>query len=155
MIELTRGDLLKADVEALVNAVNTVGVMGKGIALQFKRAFPENYRFYRRACEQGDVSPGRMLVFDCGRLLNPRYIVNFPTKRHWRNPSRLEDIRAGLAALVTEIRERRISSLAIPPLGCGHGGLDWAVVRPMIAEAMGRVPEVEVLLFEPIGVRSK
>ena len=151
MIEITRGNLLTADAEALVNTVNTVGVMGKGIALQFKQAFPENYRFYRRACEKGEVQPGRMLVFETGRMLNPRYVVNFPTKRHWRGKSRLTDIRAGLETLVEEIRRRSISSVAVPPLGCGNGGLDWAVVRPLIEDAMNQLPDVKVLLFEPAG----
>lgn len=151
MIEITRGNLLTADAEALVNTVNTVGVMGKGIALQFKQAFPENYRCYRRACDKGEVEPGRMLVFETGRMLNPRYVVNFPTKRHWRDKSRLTDIRAGLGTLVEEIRRRSISSVAVPPLGCGNGGLDWAVVRPLIEDAMNQVPEVRVLLFEPAG----
>ncbi len=153
MIEITHGDLLEADVEALVNTVNTVGVMGKGIALQFKKAFPENYRTYRDACERGDLQPGRMFVFETGRMFNPRYIVNFPTKRHWRNRSRLDDVRAGLDALAGEIRERDIASVAIPALGCGHGGLDWRVVRPLIEEAMAEVPDVRALLYEPAGGR--
>lgn len=151
MIQITRGNLLEADVEALVNTVNTVGVMGKGIALQFKQAFPDNYAFYRRAYERGELEPGRMLVFETGRMINPRYIINFPTKRHWRGKSRLEDVRAGLDALVDEIRERRISSVAIPPLGCGNGGLSWRVIRPLIEGAMQKLPEVETLLFEPAG----
>ncbi len=151
MIEITRGNLLKADVEALVNTVNTVGVMGKGIALQFKQAFPENYQAYRRAYEQGELEPGRMFVFETGRMVNPRYIVNFPTKRHWRNKSRLEDVRSGLDALAGEIREREIASVAIPPLGCGNGGLDWDVVRPLIEEAMAKVPDIRALVYEPAG----
>ncbi len=151
MIEITRGNLLKADVEALVNTVNTVGVMGKGIALQFKQAFPENYRAYRRAYERGELEPGRMFVFETGRMVNPRYIVNFPTKRHWRNKSRLEDVRAGLDALAGEVRERGITSIAIPPLGCGNGGLAWEVVRPLIEEAMAKVSDVRALLYEPAG----
>lgn len=151
MIELTRGNLLEADVEALVNTVNTVGIMGKGIALQFKQAFPENYRFYRRAAEAGEVEPGRMLVFETGRLVNPRYIINFPSKRHWRARSRPEDIQAGLEALREEIVRRGITSVAVPPLGCGNGRLDWATVRPMIENALAPLRDVLVLLFEPAG----
>lgn len=151
MIQLTRGNILEAATEALVNTVNTEGVMGKGIALQFKRAFPENYLFYRRACERGEVEPGRMLVFETGRLSPPRYIINFPTKRHWRSPSRVEDIETGLQALVREITGRGIRSIAIPPLGCGNGGLDWREVRPRIERALAPLADVEVRLYEPAG----
>lgn len=143
-----RGNLLEANVDALVNTVNTVGIMGKGIALQFKKAFPENYKKYRKACEQDDVVPGRMFVFETGQLV-PRLIVNFPTKRHWRQPSRLEDIRDGLADLVRVIHECKIGSIAIPPLGAGNGGLDWKKVRPLIIEALGEIDDLAVHLFEP------
>src|SRR5690242_6830780 len=125
MIEFKKGDLLSEDVEALVNSVNCVGIMGRGIALQFKNAFPDNFRAYAAACRRGEVQPGRMFVFETGRLLNPRYIINFPTKRDWRGKSRLEDIETGLAALAEEIRARGIRSIAVPPLGSGLGGLDW------------------------------
>jgi O-acetyl-ADP-ribose deacetylase (regulator of RNase III) len=151
MIELTRGDILKADAEALVNTVNCVGVMGRGIALQFRKAFPENFEVYKAACDRGDLQPGRMLVHDLGRLSNPRYVINFPTKRHWKGKSRIEDIEAGLATLVREVRTRGIRSLAIPPLGCGLGGLDWREVRPKIEKEFESLPEVRVLLFEPAG----
>jgi O-acetyl-ADP-ribose deacetylase (regulator of RNase III) len=151
MIDLTRGNLLLADTEALVNTVNTVGVMGKGIALQFKQAFPENYRAYRRACEAGEVQIGKMFVFDAGPLSNPRHVINFPTKRHWRGKSRLGDVVAGLAALSDEIRAREIRSVAVPPLGCGNGGLDWRDVRPLIENALRGLEGVSVLLFEPVG----
>lgn len=151
MIRFVQGDILQADAEALVNTVNCVGVMGRGIALQFKNVFPANFRAYEAACQRKEVQPGRMFVFDIGELTSPRYIVNFPTKRHWRGKSRIEDIQAGLAALVDEIRERSIRSIAIPPLGSGLGGLDWAEVRPLIAQALAALPEVEVLVFEPGG----
>lgn len=151
MIELTRGDILQADVEALVNTVNCVGVMGRGIALQFKRAFPENFEAYRAACEREAVRPGRMFVFETGKLHGPRYIINFPTKRHWRGKSRIEDIDAGLIALVGEVRRRGIRSIAIPPLGSGLGGLDWGEVRQRIEQAFTALPEVRVLVFEPAG----
>jgi O-acetyl-ADP-ribose deacetylase (regulator of RNase III) len=151
MIKLTQGNLLEAGTEALVNTVNTVGVMGKGIALQFKRAFPENYAVYRGACERGEVQPGRMLVFETGWMSPPRYIFNFPTKRDWRSPSRMEDIEAGLAALAEEIASRGIRSIAIPPLGCGNGGLDWSQVRPRIERTLADLKDVEIRLYEPAG----
>ncbi|WP_437602991.1 macro domain-containing protein [Sorangium sp. So ce590] len=151
MIELTRGDILKVDAEALVNTVNCVGFMGRGIALQFKHSFPENFRVYEAACKRGEVQPGRMLVVETGQLTNPRYIVNFPTKRHWRANSRLSDIEAGLEALVAEVERRHIRSIAVPPLGCGLGGLAWRDVRPRIERAFAAASEVRVLLFEPAG----
>ena len=129
MIEYTTGDILRSDAEALVNTVNCVGVMGRGIALQFKNLFPANFKAYAAACKRQEVRPGRMFVFDIGQLTLPRYIINFPTKRHWRGKSRMEDIESGLAALVETIRERGIRSIAVPPLGSGLGGLDWVEIR--------------------------
>lgn len=149
MIELTRGDLLGADAEALVNTVNCVGHMGAGLALQFKRAFPANFAAYAAACKRGEVQPGRMLVIETGLLTNPRYIVNFPTKRHWKNKSHIEDIDAGLTALIADVRRLRIALIAVPPLGCGLGGLDWADVRPRIERAFAPLPDVRVLVYEP------
>ena len=141
MIEFRTGDILAADAEALVNTVNCVGIMGRGIALQFKNAFPDNFKAYEAACRRGDVQPGRMFVFETGQLTNPRYIVNFPTKRHWRGNSRMEDIESGLDALVGEIGRRGIRSIAIPPLGSGLGGLDWTEVLPRIEQAMQALPD--------------
>jgi O-acetyl-ADP-ribose deacetylase (regulator of RNase III) len=151
MIEIARGNLLLAEVDALVNTVNCVGFMGKGIALQFKLAFPANNKAYEAACARGEVVPGRMLVHDNGGLVNPRWIINFPTKRHWRGKSRLEDVAAGLKALIADVQRLGIRSIAVPPLGCGLGGLDWAVVRPMIEQAFDALPDVQVQLFEPSG----
>lgn len=151
MIRFGRGDILAADAEALVNTVNCVGVMGRGIALQFKNRFPANFKAYAAACKRDEVRPGKMFVFDTRELSWPRYVINFPTKRHWRGKSRIEDIRAGLEALVEEIRARGIRSVAIPPLGSGLGGLDWNEVRPLIEEAMEALPNVDVLVFEPGG----
>ena len=149
MIEITTGDILSADVEALVNTVNCVGISGRGIALQFRKAFPENFKAYELACKRGEVQPGRMFVFDTGQLTNPRYIINFPTKRHWRGKSRLEDIELGLQALVREVRQRGIRSIAVPPLGCGLGGLRWSKVRPKIEEALAALPDVRAIVFAP------
>ncbi|MCU0754825.1 MAG: macro domain-containing protein [Xanthomonadales bacterium] len=152
MIEYTRGDILRSDAEALINTVNCVGVMGRGIALQFKAAFPANFKAYVLACQRAEVQPGRMFVFDTGQLTPPRIIINFPTKRHWRGKSRMEDIEAGLTALVATIRERGIHSVAVPPLGSGLGGLDWQEVRPRIEAALGALEGVRVIVFEPGGV---
>lgn len=151
MIKVTRGDILKADAEALVNTVNCVGFMGRGIAAQFKRAYPANFTAYQAACKRHEVQPGKMLIIETGQLAGPRWIVNFPTKRHWRNGSRLEDIDAGLATLIAEVQRLQIKSIAVPPLGCGLGGLDWSVVRPRIERAFSALPDVTVLIFEPEG----
>lgn len=149
MVELTHGNLLEADADALINAVNTVGVMGKGIALQFKYAFPDVFRVYVAACRRDEVQPGHMLVVPTGRVGNPRYIIHFPTKRHWKERSRLEDIEAGLAALVTVVQATGIGALAVPALGCGNGGLVWDEVRPRIEAAFAPLPAVRVLLYVP------
>lgn len=151
MIKETRGDILKADVEALVNTVNCVGVMGRGIALQFKKSYPENFNFYKKVCDDKGLSPGKVLVYDLDRFINPRYIINFPTKQHWKGKSKLEYIDAGLKALVNEIQRLDIKSIAIPPLGCGLGGLDWQEVRSRIETALSELSNVEVILYEPAG----
>jgi O-acetyl-ADP-ribose deacetylase (regulator of RNase III) len=142
-------NLLDADVEALVNTVNTVGVMGKGLALQFKRRFPLNFEVYAVACRRGEVEVGRMLVIETGRAPGPRFIINFPTKKHWRDPSQLEYVSTGLAAMVSEVRTRGIRSIAIPPLGCGNGGLAWSEVRLLIEEALIELPGVRAVMFSP------
>ncbi len=151
MIEYKRGDILREEAEALVNTVNCVGVMGRGIALQFKNAFPENFKAYAAACKNKEVKPGRMFVFETGQLTNPRYIINFPTKRHWRGKSRMEDIEAGLKALADTIQRYNIHSIAIPPLGSGLGELDWVEVRPRIEASLQPLTEVRILLYEPHG----
>lgn len=151
MVETTRGNLLDADAEALVNTVNTVGIMGKGVALQFKQAWPENFRAYLKACQAKQVQPGRMFIYDLGGIRNPRYIINFPTKRHWRGKSKIEDIRSGLAALVADVRRLGIRSIALPPLGCGYGGLNWNEIFPLIRDTFAALPDVKVLAYEPAG----
>ena len=151
MIEYKTGDIFGEDVEALVNTVNCVGVMGRGVALQFKRAFPENFTAYAEHCKSGDMQPGRVFVFETENLGNPRYIVNFPTKRHWRGKSRLEDIESGLESLVSEIKKRSIRSIALPPLGSGLGGLDWGQVRPKLTASLESSEGVRVVIFEPGG----
>lgn len=152
MIEITQGNLLEAPVEALVNTVNTAGIMGRGIALQFKQAYPEMFRVYEKACRAGEVRLGEVQVFDLGGLAGgPRWIINFPTKGDWRAASRVSDIESGLRDLVTTIRRLGIRSIAVPPLGCGNGGLDWDDVRPRIETALAVLPEVKVLLYAPGG----
>jgi O-acetyl-ADP-ribose deacetylase (regulator of RNase III) len=150
VIEYTRGDILQADAEALVNTVNCVGVMGRGIALEFKQAYPENFKAYAAACRREEVKPGRMFFFDTGQL-TPHWIINFPTKRHWRGKSRIEDIESGMRDLVEQIQVRSIHSIAIPPLGSGLGGLDWRAVRPLIEAGLQEVPSVRAVVYEPGG----
>lgn len=149
MIEFTTGNLLEADAEALVNTVNTVGVMGKGVALQFKLAFPANFKAYLSAVRRGEVQLGRMHVFPTGNFENPRYIVNFPTKGHWRQRSSISDIEAGLDELRRFILDNNIRSVAVPPLGCGNGGLSWGDVRPLIESKLSSLDGTRVLVFEP------
>lgn len=149
-IQLSHGDLLKQDdVDAIVNTVNCVGVMGKGIALQFKNKWPENFNRYKAACGAGEVRPGKMVVFDAGAYAKPHYIINFPTKDHWRGNSQISFIEDGLRDLVAQIQRIGIKSIAVPPLGCGNGGLNWADIKPLIVSAFDRLPEVDVRLFEP------
>jgi O-acetyl-ADP-ribose deacetylase (regulator of RNase III) len=151
MTEFVEGNILEADVQAVVNTVNTVGVMGKGIALQFKKAYPEMFEEYERACARGEVETGRMHIFDRGSLFNPRYIINFPTKKHWKGRSKIKDIEAGLQDLTQQVQARHVISIAVPPLGCGHGGLAWRDVRPLIVKAFETLPGVRVLVYAPKG----
>ena len=151
MIEEAHGNLLRADVDALVNTVNTVGVMGEGIALQFKRAFPTMFRDYAQAAKRQELALGTMHVWSTGQLSGPRFVINFPTKGHWKAGSHLADIKRGLDDLVSVIRREGIQSIAVPPLGCGNGGLDWAVVEPLIRAKFACLEDVEVLLYSPNG----
>ena len=149
MIRFTTGNLLDAKTEALVNTVNTVGIMGKGIALMFKEAFPENFSSYELACKRNEISVGHMYVTERQNLIGPRWIINFPTKKHWRHPSKMEWVTEGLKDLKRIVVENGIRSIALPPLGSGNGGLDWQDVRPKIEEALGTLPNVEVTVYEP------
>lgn len=149
MITFLQGNLLDAPVEAVVNTVNTVGVMGKGIALMFKEAFPANFAAYEQACKRKEVRVGKMFVTEHLALEGPRWIINFPTKQHWKPPSKLEWIVDGLDDLRRVIDEKNIQSIALPPLGCGNGGLEWSVVRDKIEHALGDLTNVDVLVFEP------
>lgn len=147
-----QGDLLKQlDVDAIVNTVNCVGVMGKGIALQFKKKWPANFKAYAASCKAGHIKLGKMFIVDAGALATPKYIINFPTKDHWRGKSTIAFIQDGLFDLVEQIKQLGITSIAIPPLGCGNGGLDWQQVKPLIEQAFATIPEVEARVFEPVG----
>lgn len=148
----TTGNLLTAGTDALVNPVNTAGVMGAGLALAFRFAYPANYRAYRNACAAGTVQPGRMFVHHTGRP-NPRFIINFPTKRSWRDRTRLDDIRTGLDDLVGVVADHNVTSIAIPALGCGLGGQPWELVRKLIEEACTRIPHVPVVIYGPLTQR--
>lgn len=148
MLEYTKGNLLDANTEALVNTVNEVGIMGKGIALMFKDLFPAASSAYMAACKEGRIRVGHVFATPSEQLF-PKWIIHFPTKRHWRHPSKIEWIRAGLNDLARTVLDLDIKSIAIPPLGCGNGGLDWEEVRPLIEEAFARLPRVDVLLYEP------
>lgn len=150
-ILIRRGDLFDDPAEALVNPVNAVGVMGAGLAKEFRARFPANYRAYLRACKSGHVAPGRMFVYDYGAGRSPRYIINFPTKRHWKDPSRMADIESGLAGLRRTLAERAIASVALPALGAGLGGLDWPGVRRRIEDSLGGLDGVAVTAYGPLA----
>lgn len=147
MIHYVSGDILKSDAEAIVNPVNCVGVMGRGLALQFKNAFPDNFKAYAAACKRYEVWPGQLFVFD-NKVIQPRYIINFPTKLHWKDKSLMKDIELGLIDLITTISDYGIHSIAIPKLGCGLGGLNWSEVRPLIESALLHLNDVRVMLYD-------
>lgn len=154
MIEYKKGDLLKTEAEALVNTVNCVGIMGKGIALQFKKAYPDNYKAYKQACDEKKIQIGSMFVFTTDSLVNPKYIINFPTKQHWKSSSKLENIEKGLKDLVKQILDLNIRSIAVPSLGCGCGGLDWNTVRKLIEKEFSKLENVSFIVFEPIDAKQ-
>lgn len=148
MIRLVRGSIFDSDAEALVNAVNTVGVMGKGLALQFKQRYPRNYQLYREACRNNQVCLGKMLVVPTNQVTNPKWIINFPTKTHWREPSQLSYIERGLVDLVQQVSFYGINSLAVPALGAGLGGLDWEDVKAMLLRYLSAL-NIPVTIYEP------
>ncbi|RYX99710.1 phosphatase [bacterium] len=148
-MEYIKGDLLQAKTQALVNTVNTVGVMGKGIALQFKERFPQNYKEYVSACKNKELHPGKLLVVKELTLEGEKIIINFPTKTEWYLKSRYEYIEAGLKELAIAISEYKITSIAIPPLGCGNGGLKWEKVKPLIEKYLGELSNIDIQVYEP------
>lgn len=148
------GDMFSEPAEAIVNTVNCVGVMGKGVALEFKRRWPENFRAYKRLCDAGRLAPGNVFIFELGDLLrgaDRQFLINFPTKQHWKAKSKIEYVETGLDDLARKIRELGIRSLVMPPLGCGNGGLDWEEVRPIIEEKLAPLEDVKVIVFSPAG----
>ena len=152
MTRFISGNLFESNAEAIVNTVNCVGVMGRGVALQFKKLYPDNFKVYELACARNEVMPGRMFIYELNQIVNPKYIINFPTKRHWRSTSRIDDIEKGLSDLATVITERKISSIALPPLGAGLGGLDWGIVKEKIEAMFGHLSSVDIVVYEPNGV---
>ncbi len=149
MITTLRGNLLEDNAQALINTVNTVGVMGKGIALPFKQRFPANFAAYAQACKLGQVQTGRMFITEPGALAGPRWVVNFPTKQHWRDPSRMAWVVDGLQDLRGFLARNAVQSIALPALGAGLGGLPWAAVRGHIDATLGNLA-VDVRVYEPL-----
>ncbi|MEC9492911.1 type II toxin-antitoxin system antitoxin DNA ADP-ribosyl glycohydrolase DarG [Flexistipes sp.] len=149
MIEYKQGNILEEQTDALVNTVNCVGVMGRGIAYQFKKSFPENFKAYVDACKHGKVQPGQMFVFKTNFITKPKYIINFPTKRHWKGKSRIEDIEKGIDSLVETINKYNISSIALPPLGSGLGGLEWQDVKQLIEKKLSKLTDISIIIYEP------
>jgi O-acetyl-ADP-ribose deacetylase (regulator of RNase III) len=145
MLRFMSGDLFESKAETLVNTVNCVGIMGKGVALAFKQRYPEMYEKYRLQCDRDEIQLGILTLYTDTKP----WIINFPTKHHWRSHSRLKSIEAGLEYLVQHYREWGITSLAMPALGCGHGGLDWRDVRPLIERYLGQLDDVEIEVYEP------
>ena len=153
MLRFTRGDIFRQRVEALVNPVNCLGVMGRGLALQFKVAYPECFPPYRQACRDGALRPGNVLITPTGYAM-PKCIVHFPTKRDWRDNSLRHDIDEGLRDLAIAIQHRRMTSIAVPPLGCGLGGLSWTSIRPLVERHLGGL-SCDITVLEPVPSRQR
>lgn len=148
MIIYKQGNLFEDEAEAFVNAVNLVGVMGAGIALQFKKRYPEMFKDYKKQCKAGKLALGTMHVYK-RKEENPKYIINFPTLYHWKDKSKLKDIKQGLEDLLTVVKKKKIKSIAIPALGCGVGGLEWREVKQVIENTF-KDSKVQVHLYEPL-----
>lgn len=145
MIEYRKGDIFKSEAKIIINPCNCVGVMGKGLALQFKNNFPDNFSLYKEACDQGLLKPGTLFIVD----LSDTVIINFPTKRHWKDSSYLEDIDKGLQALAAQLKKSNWESIALPALGCGLGGLDWALVKSLIEQYLNSFENIHIIVYEP------
>jgi O-acetyl-ADP-ribose deacetylase (regulator of RNase III) len=144
-----KGNILESNTEVIINPVNTVGIMGKGLALEFKQKFPYNYKLYKEACKNETIDIGKLLLVDESHLENKKFIINFPTKKHWRNPSKIEYIEEGLKDLIHIIEKNNFESIAIPALGCGLGGLKWEHVRLLLEKYLGNNQKTEIIIFEP------
>lgn len=151
MIKFKTGNIVKDESDAIVNTVNCVGVMGKGLALQFKKAYPDNFTQYKSACNKGGVHLGKMFITQHLDLINTQWVINFPTKNHWKGNSKIDYIELGLIDLVEQIKALKIKSIAIPPLGAGLGGLDWNIVKDKIVESLSGIDNIEVTVYEPKG----
>ncbi len=149
MINIKKGNLLSEKVDALVNAVNCVGVMGKEIALQFKNKWPDYFIAYAKSCKAGAIRPGVISTYALNQSGQPFYIINFPTKNNWRDKSTLAYIKDGLDDLKIFIEINNIRSLALPALGCGNGGLEWSIVKPLIEASFSSLKDIDIYLFEP------
>lgn len=150
-ITFKNGNLFNEDADAIVNTVNCVGVMGKGVALEFKKRWPKNYVAYREQCEANALEPGKLYIHDNRDLLDstgPNYLINFPTKKHWRSKSKIEYIEKGLETLCHTLPQYNIKRVAMPPLGCGNGGLSWPLVKQLIEEKLSGVPDIEFVIME-------
>ncbi|WP_338815028.1 macro domain-containing protein [Bernardetia sp. Wsw4-3y2] len=149
----TKGNILESNTEVIINPVNTVGVMGKGLALQFKQKFPTNYKIYKEACKNKTIDIGKLLLVSDfkneSNLERKQFIINFPTKKHWRNPSKIEYIEEGLKDLVRIIETQKFESMAIPALGCGLGGLEWEDVRFLLEKYLEKIEGIKITIYEP------
>ncbi len=150
MVTLVKGDIFKSPAQVLTNTVNCVGVMGKGVALEFKNRYPKMFGDYKTKCDQGKVKPGQPYLWEDGSV----QILNFPTKRNWRDNSLLQDIEAGLKHLAGSYEQMGIQSLAMPALGCGLGGLKWSEVQPLIVKHLRDLPDLDVYVYEPQNVAT-
>ena len=156
MIEFVKGNIFSSNVEALVNPINCVGVMGKGLALQFKNKYYNMFIEYQLLCKNDKIKIGKMYVYDTGFLDNPKYIINFPTKIHWKNSSEYKYIRRGMDDLVNVIKDKNIKSIAIPKLGCGLGDLDWNIVRGTICgKLQPLLNDVEIKIYDNDNTQTK
>ncbi|WP_338793548.1 macro domain-containing protein [Bernardetia sp. MNP-M8] len=149
----TKGNILESNTEVIINPVNIVGVMGKGLALAFKKQFPHNYKIYKEACKNKTINIGKLLLVSDfnneSNLERKQFIINFPTKKHWRSPSKMEYVEEGLKDLVRIIETQKFESMAIPALGCGLGGLEWEDVRFLLEKYLEKIEGIKITIYEP------
>ncbi len=147
MVTFVKGDIFKSPAQVLTNTVNCVGVMGKGVALEFKNRYPQMFNDYKARCDQGNVKPGQPYLWED----DSAQVLNFPTKRNWRDNSLFQDVEDGLKHLASSYEQMGIQSIAMPALGCGLGGLKWSEVQPLIVKHLGDLPDLDVYVYEPQG----
>jgi len=153
-IYFEKGNLFETNAEAIVNTVNCVGVMGKGVALEFKNRWPDNFKAYKKLCQSKQLRPGKVFIFDTGDLFDDpkkiqRYLINFPTKDHWRSKSKMSYIEEGLDDLLVKLGNLNIKSVALPPLGCGNGGLNWGQVKSLLEEKLSKIQSIDFHIYDP------